>query len=462
MYTDHVDTFDGNESEVLQQLYFQFPWLRPRTWDDRPSPEEVVDHLNGTQMFDASIESIDDNSDEAPDHLAGTGLEKSESTRDNLYDQAIQPDSQVVQDMLGINHKLTDAFQAARFLVSGNELPADVVRKSLYKHDGDIDAAALDAYGIPVTPQNLKALQAVREMSQARKSDAEASRPASYVLPAANDGDETAEMVERAFKDNFVFPVKLGGKHSDGSLLARDQHSGTVILLKPGANGVGPAAGARKQKASQSEREAAFFHVAENWGLGDFVPKTDLLIVDGKEYAAMHLLPWSYKTLDKIKHTDPNAPRRILDRYLKDGAIHKWAILDYVLGNPDRHGQNIMVGDGNELALIDHGSAFAGNDFNPAHDENSFVPYYLRAWAPLQFKDLPTDQKLRFMPHVANDVAEMLEGWLNGINEHALSNICHRYGVSAAACKGRLALIRMRVEAGDRVDDVINRLWIGA
>ena len=46
-----------------------------------------------------------------------------------------------------------------------------------------------------------------------------------------------------------------------------------------------------------------------------------------------------------------------------------------VAGSPDSHGSNLLVGPAPEhyVALIDHGSAFAGPDFNPGRDKNSFV-----------------------------------------------------------------------------------------
>jgi hypothetical protein len=292
-------------------------------------------------------------------------------------------------------------------------------------------------------------------MSKVRKSDQEPVKALS-VEPGHQDANETADEVRRAFEDGFVVPVHLDGKHSKGALLASDQLSGKVWLLKPGSGGQSPSAGARQDASSQSRREAAFWHVADEWGLGDYLPRADLLLIDGREFAAINMLPWSYKTLAKIKNQ--RDPRSILNPYLKSGVLHRWAVLDFVLGNPDRHGNNIMVSD-DIVKLIDHGSAMAGSDFDPAWDKNSFTPFYLRAWGPGKFSRLDAATKLKYMPRVDHQTEEDLRQWIEGLHAVDLDKVLLRYGVDPTPEKARLAKLKTMM-VSEPADLVINRLWV--
>lgn len=382
-------------------------------------------------------------------------------SKGNLQD--IDPNSDQVRDMLGYDHNLMSTFEAAKFLIKGNQPSLEQVRKALWQADGDVEEAALIAYGLEVTEGNLRALRGIRDLREHKKSTDE-PLTAQSIEPGVGEASQTAEAIKRAFADRFVFPVKLGGKHSGGSMLARDNHSGEVFLLKPGSGGISPAAGDQEESASQSRREAGFFHMADAWGLGNCLPETDLVIVDGKEYAAIKLLPWKYKTLDKLKKTDPTLPTKMLLPYLQRGLLHKWAVLDFVLGNPDRHANNLMAdatGDTPEadVKLIDHGSAMAGEDFDPANDQNSFVPFYLRAWATGKFNQMTTEQKLKAMPRVDDYTASELHEWVASLDSHELEVRLGRYGIDPAPASARLARMKAMV-AEEPVDLAINKLWI--
>jgi 8-oxo-dGTP pyrophosphatase MutT (NUDIX family) len=380
------------------------------------------------------------------------------SAASNLFDAAAAVEASIVQDMLGFQPALSESFQAARFLAGGDEIPFEGMRRALYQHEDDLDAAALSAYGFELNDQNRAALRAVRTLPAVKKSEPVAAT-ATEVLGGSPEAADVAEALKRAFADGFVFPVKLGGKHSAGSLLAHDSAHGKTWLLKPGSGGQSPAAGAAQDPSTQSAREAAWYHIAQSWDLSAWFPRAELVLIDGRQYAALELLPWSFKTIEKRKTADPALPRRVLQRFLADGTLHKWAILDYVLGNPDRHGQNVMVDDDGSVKLIDHGSAFAGNAFDPAHDQDSFIPFYLRAWAPDKFADLTPTQKLARLPRVSAQVAAELRGWLFGLRKANLAVIATRFGVDVAPELARLA--RLRALAVDLpVDEAINRLWV--
>jgi len=439
LYTDIAHAVEGSPAHVEQELLRLYPFLRSEDPDDAGDVEALVEHLNHKQVYDASV--------------VEQGLTKAEAPS-NLHREG---ENHVISAMLGYHHDLAGALEAARFLAGAGPRSQEQVRQSLWEADGEVESGALLAYGLEPSEANLRALRAVRAMSQTAKAEPQAAT-AQDVQPGDPDGQEASEEVERAFADRFVMPVELGGKHSKGSLLARDQDSGRVWLLKPGSGGQTPAAGARQEPASQARREAAFWHVADFWHLGEYYPQAELLLIDGREYAAIHLLPWSFETLDKALKADAGRGRAVLARYLKDGMIHRWALIDYVLGNPDRHANNLMV-RGQDVRLIDHGSAMAGEGFDPAHDRNSFTPYYLRAWYAGPFSKLDAAAKLKAMPRVGREAEVQLRAWLDSLQLSDIDRVLTRYGVNPVPARERLARLKMMATQMP-VDLAINRAWV--
>lgn len=444
LYTDKAQIYEGTPESVAQDLMLDYPWIRS------DSPEEnnivaLVDHLDHEQSLTCEI--LDD-----------VGLNKAE-TAGNLNGQKVRSDSSIVHDMMGHNQKLADAFQGARFLSSRTAPVLEHVRRALWDHDGDPWKAALAAHGLEVSPSNLKALHAVLGLSSGLQKNEEEAVHAQTVWGVLPEGTQTANVVRRSFQDRFVVPVKLNGRHTDGVLLARDEETNITFLLKPGSGGQSPALGVKEESASQSRREACFYYVADAIGLNKSFAKTDLLLIDGKEYAAIRLLPWSYKTMD-WKQDHGVQPSHILGPHLAEGMLHRWALIDYVLGNPDRHANNIMVGENREVVLIDHGSSFAGKDFDPVNDRNSFIPFYLRGWvsSSVNFNKLPNDEKLQLLPRLNESKANELRAWIDGLNTDALGSILVRYGIDPEPFKVRL--IKAKTLAQENPADLaINRLW---
>jgi hypothetical protein len=436
-YTETSKSFEGPAAEVERELLRSYPFLNSEDPRDHGDVPNLVEHLNSEQALDAEI----------VDHGVEDALVKAEPG--NLH----TGDDGVVQAMLGYHHGLFSALEAVRFLAGGAPASGEKVRQALWQADGEPEEAALLSYGLEPTEANLAALRGIQSLSKAEGEPVEAKT----VHAGATEADETADEVRLAFRDRFVVPVALGGKHSKGSLLARDQDSQNTWLLKPGSGGQTPAAGATEDPSSQSRREAAFWHVADAWHLGDFLPRADLLLVDGKEYAAIHLLPWSYKTLDKLKAKDPGAARNVLAEYLRRGLVHRWGVLDFVLGNPDRHAQNLMIRD-TDVKLIDHGSAFAGAGFDPAHDQNSFTPYYLRAWSDGKFSTMTAAQKLKVMPRIDRGTELDLRGWIDGLHSEDLDRVLLRYGIDPAPEKMRLAQLKALITQMP-ADEAVNKLW---
>jgi len=365
----------------------------------------------------------------------------------------------VQEDQLGLTSR-TESYLAAIKFLAHQDPDESVFRLALHGNNSLVDAALLSV-GFPVTEENRRSLLAVIKL-QTDTGKLQKAETAHEVLALMPDGHGSADAVRRGFGSNTEEQLHLNGKHSAGTLMVKDPDSGQIYLLKPGSGGQSPASGARQEQANQSRREAAFWHVAEAWGLEQRVPRADLLLVDGREIAALHMLPFDWKNLDKLKTKDVGLPHKALEKYLRSGELHKWAILDAVTGNPDRHGQNLMVGpqkDGYPVGLIDHGSAFAGPDFDPAHDRNSFIPYYLRAWVGDSWARLSVDQKFRSMPVISGDTEKQLRAWFDGIHADDLEQILHRFGINPEPSLARLAAFKQMLDQPN-FSEAINRYWV--
>lgn len=346
-------------------------------------------------------------------------------------------------------------FRAAAILTGRHVLPLERIRMALWEHEDDLQAAALFAFGLTINDANRRALAAVMQLAALDKAETQVTVEAGH-----NDAEEAAEEVQRAFLAGSIQEVTLHGKHSKGTTVAKDSVSESVYLLKPGSGQISPAAGVSEEPASQTERECAFWAIAEEIGLGDFYPRADYLLIDGHPVAALKLLPYNYKGLDAIEKDDSNRPLMLLEKYSKNGIIHKWSFLDYILGNPDRHAGNIMASPDGDVVLIDHGSAFAGESFDPGHDKNSFVPYYLRCWAKAKnYNKMTVTEKLAKMPTATDDVRKVLAAWMEQIQEAQLVRIMKDYDIDPKPIIARFQQVRGMVYAMP-LDVALNQLWI--
>jgi hypothetical protein len=101
----------------------------------------------------------------------------------------------------------------------------------------------------------------------------------------------------------------------------------------------------------------------------------------------------------------------------------------------------------------------AGTQFDPAHDKNSFTPFYLRAWATGKFSTLSPQDKLKVMPRLSREAEEQFRGWLDGLHAEDLDRVLLRYGVDPAAAKMRLARLKVTATQGP-ADLAVNRAWV--
>lgn len=378
-----------------------------------------------------------------------------------VKDDLAKTEQDVLQALHGVQSALVSALAAARFLVSGSTPTTEEVRRALWDSDGDVQAAALKAYGLEATLENRAALQSVVSMQSLEKSEPETLPANAHIEPGHAEAAMVAEAVARGIEAGEVEVVRLGGKHSKGSMLVQDP-AGERWLLKPGSGGASPAAGVRDDPSTQSQREACFYQIAALWGLADDVPQTELLFVQGKQYAAIQMLASSFVPMETRRDADPSEPARDLEPYRQLGALHKWAVLDAVLGNTDRHAQNIMVGADGAVKLIDHGSAFAGRSFDPATDRNTFTPYYLRFATPLDvnFNTLLPEEKLEYLVEAPDLARGVLRAWLATLDGSMLRVQLTRYGIDPEPSCSRLEVFRAMAMNAALVDHAINRWWV--
>ena len=216
----------------------------------------------------------------------------------------------------------------------------------------------------------------------------------------------------------------------------------------------GPEKGLHDEKASQPQREVCFWHAAQVFSLNDDIPRCELLSLDGKMYACQQFLT-GYSPLEDLREEDSAKMTLILDRYLNAGKLHQWGLMDAVLGNTDRHYGNILYKD-ESIKLIDHGAAFAGENFDPAVDSASFIPCYLRYRSPDNLHILKPSERLARMERAPPSVSEMLRSWLSDLRIDKLADILTQYGIHPKPSIDRLKAFQ---GSDDPVDLAVCLFW---
>lgn len=375
-------------------------------------------------------------------------MEKSEG---NLSDGDIEGARRMMRSLDSSRY-----FEAARFLTGKQPITANEVRRSFVRYEGDAEAAALDAYGLPVTDEMRRAIRAIAEGQSLSKSEVPEGNNANRVVLAATPYSvKVASALQYAYMSGMHGHIKLDGKHTKNAEVARDPHTNVTYLIKYQSGDVSPAAGVDEEFATGPRREAAFFRVAEILGVAHFYPETRLVLIDGYDAAAIKVLT-DVESMEEIRAKDPNKVLTLLEPYRNSGQLHQWAALDYLLGNPDRHAGNILVKD-KRVFLIDHGSAFAGRSFDPANDENSFIPFYLRAWGYRGFLDATPEERLRRMPRISQHAEEVLKAWVDSIDPQRLAATLREFGLDPAPVIERLASLK----AARVKHDFLNRKFAG-
>ncbi len=426
--------FEGRDVDVAGELLRAYPFLLTK-FGPHAHADLLVKALDRCQAYTATEQS-------------GDLILKSDRA-------SVGADESVVGDQLGGWHRFTAAFEAAAFLAARPEVMSP--RDAMLAADEDVERAALLAYGLEPDSANLDALRAVQGAQGALQKAEELPVP-QEAKAATPDAQAFAEAVQRALSSGSAFPVRLGGKHSAGSILALDPKTHERFLLKPGSGQQSPATGAREESASQAKREAAAWAAAQVFGVQDVVPECHLLLLDGAEFAALRLLPFTFKSAIDLQKNDPGGVRRLFSMYLPGGELHRWGAFDFTIGQTDRHAGNVMVRPP-QVYLIDFGAAFAGPDFSPATDRLSFTPFYLRALAPSDFAGLDAEGKLRALPRLHPEAAAGLGRWLSEIDDVLLGAALSRHGVDPKPTLDRLN--QLRQAAGHSPADLaVNAAWV--
>jgi hypothetical protein len=363
---------------------------------------------------------------------------------------------------------LFDKLLAAASFMVGHEVDPNIFRARLIELDDDIEAAVAAAgLGFPPLPSdadetkktyqaNKEGLEALLSLKLLEKEEFEKPRQA---IPLTSTADNVAKKVQWSIGHDTIEPVHLGGKHSKGTLLAHDE-DGAIYLVKPGSGSDSPVWGVNEEHANQSRREAAFSNAAQMWGIKE-VPYSDLVSLDGKEVAVSKMLGFDFLGLARSAKENPGLPRELFRKYLDDGSLYKWALMDFVLGNGDCHANNIMTNAEGDVGLIDHGSAFAGQSFRPGKDPSAFVPFYLRAWGPDKgWSKLSDQEKLDTLPHMHPQAELNLRMWIEDLDPQELGTTLLRYGINPSPSVNRLVSIQKELHGTMRPTEVINRRWI--
>jgi hypothetical protein len=366
---------------------------------------------------------------------------------------------EVACSMLGIPPQQLPEFQAARFMANTVVVSDETFRLALLCYEHDLEMAALFAYNLPRTEASRAALRTVMGLQNLRKDELDVAAIPRQVEAVFPEGQEFAAALQRAFGAGAIQSVKLGGKHSKGTALAVDPKDHKKYLIKPGSGSTSPSAGVNEQLANQSRREVAFAQVARALGLGEYLPNAHLLRMDGHEVAVMELIPPTFRNLNQRRREPNFAPRAVFEPYRKNGELFKWAAMDMLLGNPDRHAGNAMIGPEGEVQLIDHGTSFAGFAFDPAADDKSFIPCYLRAWSSENFKALTPDRRLKLLPTADPHTAEAFSTWVEQVSEPQIVQILGQYGILHDPTAARLDALRA-VAPEQRVEWVLS-FWAG-
>lgn len=278
-------------------------------------------------------------------------------------------------------------------------------------------------------------------------------------------GVKSSENIEKVKEINKLIQSKafhsvpsIGQFTSDSLVIGTSHEDSWLLKIESGAR---PAITSAKA-GLQSVKEVAFYDIASSvFGLQDFVP--DALLgeavfpKENKPAAAIKMLPKKYKLAVDLEEERPGSIYAILEKYRKTSLLHKMASMLYILGDGDSHGRNVMS-DGFFIKLIDHGSAFADEKFNPVTDQNIFIPYILRAGR--MDDNISKEDKLQKMPKIDSlGAKDELRSWILSLNSDKLAQKLNNYGIDPKPSIDRLKKLQKLVSEGTESDLAVNQVW---
>jgi hypothetical protein len=257
----------------------------------------------------------------------------------------------------------------------------------------------------------------------------------------------------------------FNGRYSNTSLIVTLDDK-TKYFLKFSNTEKSPASGMNWLAISSAKREVAAYEIAKILKIEQFFPFVIGLRINGCEVAAVKILE-NYRNLyndDLSAEANVANARKNLEPFRISGDILKWSIFDWICLNCDRHAQNMMYQIDSvqtNIKLIDHGSTFAGPDFSPHLDKYSFIPYYLRYFAPqANVRKLSIMDTRFFMTTVPIRLDDAIKMWIEEIDVSKITETLKFYGVNPSTCLEQLRKIKTRI-ARLSVSDAMNSLWIG-
>lgn len=334
------------------------------------------------------------------------------------------------------------AFDAVRWLAGKPAASSDAERQMLWLEDGDAVGAALRLYGEPVDDQHRGAVRAwlraltekvdKKDTSRGKSSQSEPLSPKNVAGDAPAAGE-----VSRAAQTGRL-------RRTDRDLYAAGQ-SGTWLLS------------ADPEKLAP--RAVTFQKIAEAWGLGHFFRPVGAVQIDDAPYLAELRCPRGFESLAELEQDTAGFARLVLAPLLSAGVIHRWAALDYLLGNGDRLDGTVYVDpDSSAAYLCGNERAFAEN-FRPADDKRSFLPCYMRVWGPARWNSLIPAEKRAQWPGASVLDGELSE-WLLGLLEEPVKLACSERGLDPLPVLARLGALRA-ASAEMGFGRALARAWCG-
>jgi hypothetical protein len=164
------------------------------------------------------------------------------------------------------------------------------------------------------------------------------------------------------------------------------RHGSNHYLIKPAGNHIshGSFLGSAAPWAWSEMMSQDLYHSA---GIGDLHQKVHITSHEGKPALVIHMHP-GLLTADQTVSQDENRAEKIFDHKSDLSKIH---MMDYVLGNTDRHGSNLGVTEEGRPMAIDNGLSFAldhgyaigdefSSDLHENHKDIAQADSVTRAW----------------------------------------------------------------------------------
>jgi hypothetical protein len=280
-------------------------------------------------------------------------------------------------------------------------------------------------------------------------------------LTATQQDQHAVHLINQAITSGNLHNLSNVGHFTHDSFLVGFERDNSWLIKVESIERPGVKSASR---GLQSIKEVAFYDAASRvFNLGQFTPKAILgeVIRDGKNWpaAAIKMFPDKYVSAAHLEEQKPGSIHGIMEKYRRNGMLHKMAIMLYILGDVDSHGNNWLT-DGTNVKMIDHGTSFADAEFGDKPESGVFIPYILRqgyikeGWS--------AGEKLHNMPRIDDpNVEEQVRHWVFTLDVQELMAILEKFYIDPRPTLVRLKLVQkmMKKENGSP-DEVINSLWV--